>query len=107
MNNLVKMNELNHEFYNQASYVTGSIYGNEYLTSHTDFAIPDYGNSPFKFVNNLGVTEEGWEETGKITVLRAAVMTPYMNKEENFDYFAPKIKQAMQEKLEAIYEDRK
>lgn len=106
-NNLVEMNELNHEFYNQASYVTGSIYGNEYLTSHTDFAIPDYGNSPFKFVNNLGVTEEGWEEAGKVTVLRAAVMTPYMNKEENFDYFAPKIKQAMQEKLEAIYEDRK
>lgn len=106
-NNLVEMNELNHEFYNQASYVTGSIYGNEYLTSHTDFAIPDYGNSPFKFVNNLGVTEEGWKEAGKVTVLRAAVMTPYMNKAENFDYFAPKIKQAMQEKLEAIYEDRK
>ncbi|WP_390620714.1 hypothetical protein [Latilactobacillus curvatus] len=46
-------------------------------------------------------------QSTKITVLRAAVMTPYMNKEENFDYFAPKIKQAMQKKLEAIYEDRK
>lgn len=106
-NSLADMNKLNHDFYEQASYVTGTIYSNDYITSHTDFAIPDYGNSPFKFVNGMGVTKEDWEKTGKVTVLRASVMTPYMNKEENFEYFAPKIKEAMQEKLEAVYAKRK
>lgn len=103
---LKEMNQLNHDFYEQASYVTGSIYGNEFITSHTDFAIPDYGNSPFNFVNNLGVSKDDWKSVGKVTILRAAVMTPYMNKEKNFDYFAPKIKKAMQNKLENIYETK-
>ena len=103
---LVEMNKLNHDFYDQASYVSGNIYANEFITSHTDFAIPDYGNSPFKFVNNMGFSKAEWDRAGKVTVLRAAVMTPYMNKKENFEYFAPKIKKAMQEKLEVIYENR-
>lgn len=100
---LISMNKLNHSFYDQASYVTGNIYNNEFITSHTDFAIPDYGNSPLSFVQNLGFTEAEWEKAGKVTILRAAVLTPYMNNKERFDEFAPKIKSAMQDKLEKIY----
>ncbi|WP_154840952.1 tyrosine decarboxylase [Staphylococcus pasteuri] len=100
---LISMNKLNHSFYDQASYVTGNIYNNEFITSHTDFAIPDYGNSPLSFVQNLGFTEEEWDKAGKVTILRAAVLTPYMNNKERFDEFAPKIKSAMQDKLERIY----
>lgn len=77
------MNKLNHDVYDYSSYVKGSIYGNEFLTSHTDFAIPDYGNSPLQFVNQLGFSDEEWNRAGKVTVLRASVMTPYMNKEEH------------------------
>ncbi|OQO70370.1 tyrosine decarboxylase [Enterococcus villorum] len=100
---LVAMNQLNHDVYDYSSYVKGSIYGNEFLTSHTDFAIPDYGNSPLQFVNQLGFSDEEWQRAGKVTVLRASVMTPYMNKEENFEAYAEKIKAALQEKLEKIY----
>ncbi|QKX72793.1 tyrosine decarboxylase [Enterococcus hirae] len=100
---LVAMNKLNHDVYDYSSYVKGSIYGNEFLTSHTDFAIPDYGNSPLQFVNQLGFSDEEWNRAGKVTVLRASVMTPYMNKAENFEEYAGKIKAALQEKLEKIY----
>ena len=103
---LVAMNKLNHDVYDYSSYVKGSIYGNEFLTSHTDFAIPDYGNSPLQFVNQLGFSDEKWNRAGKVTVLRASVMTPYMNKEEHFEEYAEKIKAALQEKLEKIYADQ-
>ena len=103
---LVAMNKLNHDVYDYSSYVKGSIYGNEFLTSHTDFVIPDYGNSPLQFVNQLGFSDEEWNRAGKVTVLRASVMTPYMNKEEHFEEYAEKIKAALQEKLEKIYADQ-
>ncbi|MFI9579934.1 tyrosine decarboxylase [Staphylococcus capitis] len=102
-NDLVSMNELNHSFYEQASYVSGNIYGNEFITSHTDFAIPDYGNSPLSFVESLGFNKEEWARAGKVTILRAAVLTPYMNDKEKFEEYAPKIKAAIQDKLEKIY----
>lgn len=102
---LEAMNKLNHDVYDYSSYVKGSIYGNEFLTSHTDFAIPDYGNSPLQFVNQLGFSDAEWQRVEKVTILRASVMTPYMNKAENFDEYAEKIKVALQEKLEKIYAD--
>lgn len=102
-NSLADINKLNHDFYEEASYVKGSLYSKEYIVSHTDFAIPDYGDSPLAFVKSLGVSEDDWKQVGKVTVIRASVMTTYMNKAENFDYFAPKIKLAMKQDLENIY----
>ena len=102
-NSLADINKLNHDFYEEASYVKGSLYSKEYIVSHTDFAIPDYGDSPLAFVKSLGVSGDDWKQVGKVTVIRASVMTPYMNKAENFDYFAPKIKLAMKQDLENIY----
>lgn len=101
---LADMNKLNHAFYEEASYVKDTLYSKEYIVSHTDFAIPDYGNSPLEFVKSLGVSEADWNQQGKITVIRAAVLTPYMNKEDNFYYFVPKIKLAMKKDLENIFE---
>ncbi len=104
---LVAMNKLNHDVYDYASYVKRKYLQQRiFITSHTDFAIPDYGNSPLKFVAKqlrILVTKE-WNRAGKVTVLRAAVMTPYMNDKEEFDVYAPKIQAALQEKLEQIYD---
>ncbi|WP_235995326.1 tyrosine decarboxylase [Secundilactobacillus yichangensis] len=100
---LADMNKLNHQFYEQASYVKGTLYSKEYIVSHTDFAKPDYGDSPLPFVKSLGVSEADWNNVGKVTVIRASVMTPYMNRQENFDYFVPKIKVAMKEYLQNIF----
>lgn len=105
--NLDDINKLNHDLYDQASYIKGSLYSKPYIVSHTDFARPDYGDSPLEFVKSLGVSEAEWDRVQKITIIRASVMTPYMNKKENFEYFAPKIKEAIQKDLEAIYETDK
>lgn len=103
---LVSMNKLNHDVYDYSSYVKGSIYGNGFITSHTDFAIPDYGNSPLEFVKQLGFSEDEWNRAGKVTILRASVMTPYMNKQETFEEYAKKIKLDIQEKLDKIYAEQ-
>nr|AEB91325.1 tyrosine decarboxylase [Sporolactobacillus sp. P3J] len=101
---LEDLNKLNHDLYDQASYVKGSLYGKEYIVSHTDFAYEDYGNSPLKFVKSLGINKDEWDRVQKITIIRASVMTPYMNRAGNFNYFAPKIRLAMQRDLETIFD---
>ncbi|GAB6092257.1 tyrosine decarboxylase [Furfurilactobacillus curtus] len=102
--NLDEINQLNHDLYDQASYVKGSLYGKEYIVSHTDFSQADYGDSPLHFVQSLGISEAEWQRVQKVTIIRASVMTPYMNRAENFAYFAPKIKAAIQQDLAAIFE---
>ncbi|NMM54050.1 tyrosine decarboxylase [Paenibacillus aquistagni] len=100
---LERMNKLNHDFFDYASYVKGSLYSNEFITSHTDFAIPDYGNSPLEFVQSLGFSEAEWDKAGKVTILRACALSPYAHDAEVFEEYAEKIANAMQDKLEKIY----
>ncbi|MDQ0174871.1 tyrosine decarboxylase [Bacillus chungangensis] len=100
---LEKMNKLNNEFFNQASYVKGGLYSNEFITSHTDFAIPDYGNSPLPYVQSLGFSKEEWDREGKVTILRACALSPYAYDKDVFEEYAGKIEKAIQEKLETIY----
>ena len=50
-------------------------------------------------LEDLGFSEEEWYRAGKVTILRAAVLTPYMNEQENFEKYVPKIQAAMQDKL--------
>jgi len=100
---LEKMNKLNHDFFEYASYVKGDLYNNEFLTSHTDFAIPDYGDSPLDFVQNLGFSRAEWDRAGKVTILRACALSPYAHDAQVFEEYAAKIEEAMQEKLEKIY----
>ncbi|KRN89128.1 tyrosine decarboxylase [Ligilactobacillus ceti] len=97
---LVKMNELNKVFYDYASANKGGSYDNEFITSHTDFAIPEYGDSPLEYVKSMGFTEEEWRRADKVTILRACVLTPFMYDKDNFAEYAGKIKEAIQAKLE-------
>lgn len=101
---LAKMNKLNHDFFDYASYVKGGLYSNKFITSHTDFAVDDYGHSPFPFVESLGFSRDEWERERKVTVLRACALSPYAHDKEVFDEYAAKIEVAIQEKLEAIYD---
>ncbi|MGX5376798.1 tyrosine decarboxylase [Ligilactobacillus sp. LYQ135] len=96
---LKKMNEFNHDFYDEASFNDGPIYNNDFITSHTDFSIPDYGDSPLKYVESMGFDDQEWKRAGKITILRACVLTPLMYDKDNFEEYAGKIKSAMKEKL--------
>lgn len=100
--NLTKMNDLNLKFYQKASFVGGPVYNNDFITSHTDFAIDGYGNSPLKYVESLGFSEDEWNKVKSVGILRACVMTPYLYDRDNFADYAEKIKAAMEEKLTAI-----
>lgn len=99
---LVEMNKLNHDFYNKASYVDGNLYSKGYIVSHTDFAFDDYGDSPLNYVKSLGFTEDEWRRAGKVTIIRASVMTPYMNKKDNFEYFSKIVTSEIQKYLEEM-----
>ena len=104
---LEKMNQLNHDFYEEASYVRGGLYSNDFITSHTDFAVPDYGDSPFGYVNNIGISREEWDKVQKVTVLRACVLSPFLNDKKVFAEYMEKIEKAIQDKLQKIYNDKK
>lgn len=96
-------NRLNHAFYDYASFMKGGLYDNEFITSHTDFTEADYGESPFGFVKHLGFTKKEWQETGKVTILRASCMSPYMYDKDTFDIYAEKINSAIEKKLTQVY----
>lgn len=100
---LAAMNKLNHDFYQESSFSAGCLYDNGYITSHTDFAVGDYGNSPVNFLTKtLKFTEDEWQKNGKVTILRACVLTPYMGDAEKFAGFAAQIKDIFQKRLESI-----
>ena len=100
--NLAAMNELNHKFYEEASYVKNASYVNDFITSHTDFTIDDYGNSPLKFVKSCGPDEKEWLKEKKVTLLRSCVLSPFMNKKDTFSEYMEKLDEAVIEKLEKI-----
>lgn len=100
--NLTKMNDLNLKFYQKASFVGGPVYNNDFITSHTDFTTDGYGNSPLKYVESLGFSEDEWNKAKSVGILRACVLTPFLYDRDNFADYAEKIKAAMEEKLTAI-----
>lgn len=100
---LAKMNKLNHDFFNEASYVSGGLYGNDFITSHTDFAVPDYGHSPLEFVESCGISEEEWLKEEKVTILRACVLSPFINDKATFNEYMEKIDSSIEKKLNNIY----
>ncbi|MBZ9686309.1 tyrosine decarboxylase [Clostridium estertheticum] len=99
---LAVMNELNHKFYEEASYVQNGLYTNDFITSHTDFTIEDYGHSPLNFVKNCGPDEKEWLKEKKVTILRACVLSPFMNNKNTFEEYMEKMHNAVTTKLERI-----
>ncbi|SHK29175.1 tyrosine decarboxylase [Clostridium cavendishii DSM 21758] len=99
---LAVMNDLNHQFYEEASYVRNGLYSNDFITSHTDFAVEDYGHSPLNFVLSCGPDKEQWLKEQKVTILRACVLSPYLNNKEVFAEYMGKIDAAITKKLENI-----
>jgi tyrosine decarboxylase len=100
---LAAMNSLNSAFYKASSFTAGCLYDNGYITSHTDFSVADYGDSPIAFVHDeLGFSMNEWNTTQKVTILRACVLTPYMGDQKEFDKFATQIQLIFQQRLEGI-----
>ena len=96
MRSLEDINAFNHAFFDQTSiYTDESVYSKAILTSHTQFTVRDYGDSPLGFVESFGMDEDQWRKAGKVTVLRACALTPFLYDRDVFKTYAGKIKDAM------------
>ncbi|MGL4875663.1 MAG: tyrosine decarboxylase, partial [Clostridium sp.] len=73
----------------------------------TDFAVEEYGNSPFPYVERLGFSRPEWDRVEKVTVLRACVLSPFINDLGTFEEYMEKVDTAIQKKLERIYSKMK
>lgn len=100
--NLADMNELNHKLYDKSSFVAGDLYSNDFITSHTEFGLADYADSPLDFVERCGIPESQWDKTDSVTLIRACVLSPYINEKETFDIYAKKMDESIVKKLEEI-----
>lgn len=99
---LEKTNDLNEKMFNLSSYNSGPVYSNRYLASHTIFSKDTYGNSPIPFVEKLGFSKEDWEKVGAVTLLRAAIMTPFLNDDKLFAEYSKAVAKSMEKKLNQI-----
>lgn len=102
-NSLKDMDKLTHEFFAYTSVSKGgNLYNLDFVSSHTVFKKDTYGNSPKHFIESLGIDGNQWEEYGQLNIMRASCMTPFVWNEEQFNYWAPRIKKAMNGVLQKI-----
>lgn len=101
---LKAINALNEKMFDYSSYMEGDVYTDRFITSHTTFTQADYGDSPVKFVEGMGLKPEQWQREKQVTLLRAAIMTPYLTDDKIFDFYTTAISKAMEAKLNEIIE---
>ncbi|MCH5384842.1 tyrosine decarboxylase [Limosilactobacillus reuteri] len=99
---LEKTNKLNEKMFDLASFYDSRVYSNLFLTSHTIFKKDTYGDSPVPFIERMGFTKDDWEKVGSVTLLRAAIMTPFLHQTKTFEFYTKGIAKAMEEKLNEI-----
>lgn len=107
-NSLKAMNDLTQAF---AEYTNtskgGDLYKLDLVTSDSNFSKDIYENAPTEFIKSLGIDAKEYQEEGKLEILRASTMSPWIYKDTQFDYWAPLITKAIQEKLEIIAKNEK
>lgn len=105
---LKAMNDLTQAF---AEYTNtskgGDLYKLNLITSDSNFNMDTYGDAPVEFIKSLGINEDEYHKEGELEILRASTMSPWIYKDEQFDYWSPIITEAIQEKLETIARNEK
>ncbi len=82
---LKKMNALTLALFNEFQYLDGPVYYDDFLTSHTEFTPDDYGDAPLKFLDKLGIPAEEYEKEKSLWILRASLLTPFLDVKETFE----------------------
>lgn len=100
--NLEEINALNEKMFDYSSYLNGNVYNNRFITSHTTFTFDEYGDSPLQFVESLGVDKAQWDKVHAVTLLRASILSAYLNDDKVFNYYTKEITESIQNKLEEI-----
>lgn len=101
---LESLNKLNQTLYDLSSVMTPNIYSNKFVTSHTDFSIEDYANSPLNVLRRLDIPDEEWSKVRNLTLLRSCVLSPFLNNPETFKIYIEKIEESITKKLALILE---
>ena len=102
-NSLEHMDKLTHEFFAYTSVTKGgNLYDLDFVSSHTVFQKDTYGDSPKHFIESLGINGSEWDSYGQMDIMRSSCMTPFAWSEEQFSYWAPRIKKAMNNVLQKI-----
>jgi tyrosine decarboxylase len=101
---LEEINRFNELMFDYSSYMDTDVYTNRFITSHTTFAREDYGDSPLPFVEKMGLPKSEWERVGQVTLLRAAIMTPYMADDKVFAWYSEAVRKAVAKKIEVVLE---
>ncbi|MFV0559296.1 MAG: tyrosine decarboxylase [Enterococcus sp.] len=99
---LKEINQLNEKMFDVASYMDGDVYDERFITSHTTFTQAEYGDSPVKFIESLGLSKDEWQKEQQVTLLRAAIMTPYLNDDKIFNFYTDQISKAIEKKLNEL-----
>lgn len=103
---LKAMNELNRSFFIQSSIYSGMPYLKPVLTSHTDFAKAEYGDSCSDFLKKIGITSLHGASP-HLTTLRASAMNLMMYDAKTFTSCEAKLKEAIEEVLKICLKDEK
>ncbi len=99
---LEKMNQLNLDLYNLSSYVSGPVYKDDFITSHTKLDYEDYKDAPRELAGRLGIPKEEWDKVHSLRVMRACVLTPYFMSEKVTENYWQKYVESMKGKLEEL-----
>ena len=99
---LEKMNRLNLDLYNLSSYVSGPVYKDDFITSHTKLDYEDYKDAPLELVKRLGIPKEEWDKVHSLRVMRACVLTPYFMNDKVTENYWQKYVESMKGKLEEL-----
>ena len=99
---LEKMNQLNLDLYNLSSYVSGPVYKDDFITSHTKLDYEDYKDAPLELAGRLGIPKEEWDKVHSLRVMRACVLTPYFMSDKVTENYWHKYVESMKAKLEEL-----
>ena len=99
---LEKMNQLNLDLYNLSSYVSGPVYKDDFITSHTKLDYEDYKDAPRELAGRLGIPKEEWDKVHSLRVMRACVLTPYFMNDKVTENYWQKYVESMKGKLEEL-----
>ncbi|MFA5108471.1 MAG: pyridoxal-dependent decarboxylase [Candidatus Micrarchaeia archaeon] len=98
--NLEKMNRFNSRIYTEASYQSGPVYRNDWITSNTELAREDYGDAPREFVKRMGIPQKEWDRVGKVRVLRVCMLNPFISNFQNHHDLWQGFLKILEEKIE-------
>lgn len=72
-------------FYNKSSYVSGRMFLNYWITSHTILSVDDYDNALLSFIKRLGISEDEWNKNKSVTVVLICTLNPFLSHDDDLE----------------------